>query len=62
MGAAFTYSIQKRIRKDICKEVLCQFQRNPKDFLRKFITVDKTWVHHYTPESKQQSKQWTFDG
>ena len=25
----------------------------------RFITVDETWIHHYTPESKQQSKQWT---
>ena len=46
---------QKRIRIDICKEVLCQFQLNPADFLRGFITVDETWVHHYTPETKQQS-------
>jgi len=21
--------------------------------------MDETWIHHYTPESKQQSKQWT---
>jgi len=21
--------------------------------------MDKTLIHHYTPESKQQSKQWT---
>jgi hypothetical protein len=21
--------------------------------------MDETWFHHYTPESKQQSKQWT---
>jgi hypothetical protein len=26
--------------------------------------MDKTWIHHYkyTPESKQQSKQWTEAG
>jgi hypothetical protein len=22
----------------------------------------ETWIHHYTPESKQQSKQWTEAG
>jgi hypothetical protein len=27
--------------------------------VRRFITTDETWIHHYTPESKQQSKQWT---
>jgi histone-lysine N-methyltransferase SETMAR len=21
--------------------------------------MDETWIHHYTSESKQQSKQWT---
>jgi hypothetical protein len=21
--------------------------------------MDETWIHHYTPESKWQSKQWT---
>lgn len=24
--------------------------------------MDETWVHHYTPETKQQSKQWTEAG
>jgi hypothetical protein len=24
--------------------------------------MDETWVHHYTPESKQQSKQWAEAG
>jgi histone-lysine N-methyltransferase SETMAR len=24
--------------------------------------MDETWIHHYTPESKQQSKQWTETG
>jgi hypothetical protein len=30
--------------------------------LRRFITMDETWIHHYTPESKQQSKQGTEAG
>jgi hypothetical protein len=30
--------------------------------MRQFITMDETWIHHYTPESKQQSKQWTEAG
>jgi len=24
--------------------------------------MDETWIHHYTPESRQQSKQWTEVG
>ena len=34
------------------------FQRNPDEFLR-FITMDETWIHYFTPETKEQSKQWT---
>ena len=26
------------------------------------MTVDETWTHHYTPETKEQSKQWDFEG
>jgi len=50
---------QKRHRLDISRSCLERFKRNEKDFLRRFITVDKTWVHHYIPETKEQSKQWT---
>jgi len=35
---------------------------NPKEFLRRFVTVDETWIHWYTPETKEQSKQWTSPG
>ena len=30
----------------------------PKEFLRRFVTMDETWIHHYTPESEERSKQW----
>lgn len=33
------------------------FEAGPKKFLQRFVTLDKTWVHHLQPES-QQSKQW----
>ena len=44
------------------KEGLQLFQKNPKDFKRRFVTVDETWIHYYTPETKQQSKQWVTKG
>jgi len=37
-------------------------KRNSKEFLRRFVTVDETWIHWYTPETKEQSKQWTSPG
>ncbi|KAG5308253.1 GVQW3 protein, partial [Acromyrmex insinuator] len=33
--------------------------RNPDEFLRRFIIVDETWIHYFTLETKEQSKQWT---
>jgi [histone H3]-lysine36 N-dimethyltransferase SETMAR len=52
----------KRMRVDVSKECLSLLSHNSKDFWRRFVTVDETWIHHYTPESKQQSKQWTGSG
>jgi len=43
----------------ITKQCLEMFQRNPDKFLRRFITVDETWIHYFTSEAKEQSKQWT---
>jgi hypothetical protein len=43
----------------ISEQCLERFNKNKTDFVRRFITMDETWIHHYTPESKQQSKQWT---
>ena len=53
---------QKRVRMNISIALLAQFRRNKSEFLRRLITVDETWIHHYTPESKMQSKQWTAYG
>lgn len=49
---------QKRTRVKCCMDGLQLLQRNPQDFKRRFVTVDETWIHHYTPETKEQSKQW----
>jgi len=45
---------QKRIRMKISEQCLERFNKNETDFVRRrFITTDETWIHHYTPESKQ---------
>ncbi|KAG5323521.1 SETMR methyltransferase, partial [Acromyrmex heyeri] len=49
----------KRDRVTISKQCLEMFRYNPDEFLHRFITVDKTWIHYFTPETKEQSKQWT---
>ncbi|KAG5344024.1 SETMR methyltransferase, partial [Acromyrmex charruanus] len=48
----------KRDRVTISKHLEI-FQCNPDEFLGRFITVDETWIHYFTPETKKQSKQWT---
>src|SRR5436190_23921294 len=46
----------------IFRALLAQFRHNKSEFWRRLITVDETWIHHYTPEIKIQSKQWTAKG
>ena len=53
---------QKRTLMKISEECLERINKNKTDFVRRLITMDETWIHHYTPESKQQSKQWTEAG
>lgn len=53
---------QKRVRQTSSQRCLDMIKRNPVDFWRRLITVDETWVHHYRPETKNQSKQWVEAG
>jgi hypothetical protein len=32
------------------------FNKIKTDFVCRFITLEETWIHHYTPESKQWTK------
>ena len=52
----------KRTRMKISEQCLERFNKTKTDFVRRCIAMDETWIHHYTPESKQQSKQWTQGG
>ncbi|GFV05984.1 histone-lysine N-methyltransferase SETMAR [Trichonephila clavipes] len=53
---------QKRVRINISNALLVQFRRNKSEFWRRLTTVDESWIQHYTPETKIQSKQWTAKG
>jgi histone-lysine N-methyltransferase SETMAR len=53
---------QKCTRIKNSEHCLERFNKNKTDFVCRFITLDETWIHHYTPESKEQSKQWTEAG
>ena len=44
----------KRARVVASEQCLGMLQRNSKEFLRLYVTVDKTWIHYYTPETKNK--------
>ena len=46
----------------ISQACLDRFKRNKMNFKRRFITVDEICIHHFTRETKEQSKQWTEAG
>ncbi|XP_067143912.1 protein GVQW3-like [Centruroides vittatus] len=49
---------QNCVRTLMSKECLDFYQKNPQDFLHWFVTTDEMWIHYYTPETKEQWKQW----
>ena len=53
---------QKQQRIDDSESCLSLFTRNKKDFLRRYVTMDETWIHHFTPESHRQSSEWRAAG
>ena len=61
VGATFAHSQLKTMRQ-WSEHCLQLFQRNKKEFSHKYVTMDETWIHHFTPESNQQSGEWTAAG
>jgi len=53
---------QKCTRMKISEQCFECIKKNKPDLVHRFITMDETWIYHYTPELKQQSKQWTEAG
>lgn len=53
---------QKQVRVECCKEFLELCGENPPSIFDRIVTGDETWVHHYDPESKQESMQWHKKG
>lgn len=53
---------QKRNRVDASQVILDRFKAGTEDFLARLVTMDETWLHHYDPETKQQSMEWRHKG
>ena len=45
---------QKQRREDVSIECLAMFHSNKAEFLHRFIIMDETWVHYFTPKTKEQ--------
>ena len=48
----------KWTRLNMSREHHVIFHAGTNSFLQRFVTMDETWVHHFQPETKKQSKQW----
>ena len=58
-----TLTIQQKLyQKQISQHNLERFKQNKTDFLRRFITMDETWIYHHYPKLKQERLQWTEAG
>ena len=53
---------QKQQRIHDSEHCLKQLTRNKKDFLRRYITINETWIHYFIPESKRASAEWRGQG
>ncbi|XP_026327857.1 histone-lysine N-methyltransferase SETMAR-like, partial [Hyposmocoma kahamanoa] len=53
---------QKQQRIDASKHFLELCGAEPTPILEQIVTGDETWVHHFEPESKQESMQWHKKG
>ncbi|KAF7286392.1 hypothetical protein GWI33_005684 [Rhynchophorus ferrugineus] len=50
---------QKQRRVDDSEQCLKMIKRNEPEFLRRYVTIDETWLYHFTPKSNRQSSKWT---
>ena len=58
MGTANADAKEKQVRLATLRDNLSLYNTDPAKFLCRYVTMDKTWAHHFDSETKQQSKQW----
>ena len=44
------------------QELLEVYNANPEDFHTRLVTGDETWLHHWDPDTKNESMQWKRPG
>ncbi|KAF7273752.1 hypothetical protein GWI33_013570 [Rhynchophorus ferrugineus] len=50
---------QKQRRVDDSEQCLKMIKSNKPEFLRRHVTMDEAWFHHFTPKFNRQSSEWT---
>ena len=58
----YLLTVDQKQRIDNSKRCLQLFPCNKKEFLLKYMTMDKTWIHYFTLDSNWQSAEWTAVG
>ena len=53
---------QKQQRFEDYEHCLELFKRGKKVFLRRYVTMNETWIHHDTPETKKSLVEWKATG
>ncbi len=53
---------ERHQRVESSRELLDIYNADPEDFRARLVTGDETWLHHWDPESKQESMQWVHRG
>jgi len=54
----FLTPVQRSFRVETCSELLAIYSATPDNVLSRIITGDETWIHHWDPDTKQESMQW----
>ena len=49
---------KKEHHKQVCQDLLNQYEAEGDSYLDHIITSYEMWYHHYKPESEQQSMEW----
>lgn len=50
---------EKQKRVEFAQQNLSLYNKHPEDFINHLQTMDESWVYHYDPECKSESKEWS---
>lgn len=48
----------KTVREEACSDLPSGYEAHGESFLSWIVTGDKTWIHHFEPQTKGQSVEW----